>query len=147
MRCSRIRRSDGESAIPMDLTVKRGTAYSTQRPPCQKAVLYMASALQGAEEYDLHGTVDHSPFTNNGPQDQDEQVHLASLAEKKRLWWRNAVVNAVFISSWCVFFLFPVCWSFLIFGKLLGSSSLPSFRFTTNGCSLRSTLDSHTPSL
>ena len=25
---------------------------------------------------------------------------LASLAEKKRLWWKNAVINTCFISSW-----------------------------------------------
>ena len=27
-------------------------------------------------------------------------VHYATEAEKKRLWWRNAVVNALFIASW-----------------------------------------------
>ena len=27
--------------------------------------------------------------------------HLASVAEKKRLWWRNAFVNTLFIASWC----------------------------------------------
>jgi hypothetical protein len=29
------------------------------------------------------------------------EVRLASAAEKKRLWWRNALVNALFIASWC----------------------------------------------
>lgn len=29
-------------------------------------------------------------------------LHLASEAEKKRLWWRNAVINAIFIAAWCV---------------------------------------------
>lgn len=29
-------------------------------------------------------------------------IHLATLGEKKRLWWRNAVINAIFILSWCV---------------------------------------------
>jgi hypothetical protein len=67
----------------------------------------MASALQGAEEYALHDTSDpsqleRSSFTNHEPEDQDEQVHLASLAEKKRLWWRNAVINSFFIASWYV---------------------------------------------
>ncbi|KAJ7124982.1 triose-phosphate transporter family-domain-containing protein [Mycena epipterygia] len=32
-----------------------------------------------------------------------EPVHLATLAEKKRLWWRNAIVNALFIASWFFF--------------------------------------------
>ncbi|KAI0823331.1 TPT-domain-containing protein [Trametes gibbosa] len=30
-------------------------------------------------------------------------VHLASLAEKKRLWWTNALVNLLFIASWFFF--------------------------------------------
>ncbi|KAJ7690662.1 TPT-domain-containing protein [Mycena rosella] len=32
-----------------------------------------------------------------------EPVHLASLAEKKRLWWRNAIVSTLFIASWFFF--------------------------------------------
>jgi hypothetical protein len=32
----------------------------------------------------------------------DVNVHLASVAEKKHLWWRNAVINTFFIASWCV---------------------------------------------
>jgi hypothetical protein len=31
-----------------------------------------------------------------------KQVHLASLSEKKRLWWQNAVINTLLILSWCV---------------------------------------------
>lgn len=65
----------------------------------------MASSLQGAEDYVLHDTVDGShidQFTNRRSLDNDEHIHLASLAEKKRLWWRNSVINAFFISSWCV---------------------------------------------
>jgi len=65
----------------------------------------MASAVQSAEEYALHDTHDgndfeHTPFTYYDLQDQ---VHLASLAEKKRLWWRNALITGLFIASWCVF--------------------------------------------
>ncbi|KAI0033450.1 triose-phosphate transporter family-domain-containing protein [Vararia minispora EC-137] len=32
----------------------------------------------------------------------DLDVHLASVAEKKRLWWRNATINGGFIGSWHV---------------------------------------------
>lgn len=32
----------------------------------------------------------------------DEQIHFASIQEKKRLWWRNATINALFIGSWFV---------------------------------------------
>ena len=40
--------------------------------------------------------------------DEDDHVHLASLAEKKRLWWRNAVINLAFIASWRVFEYFDL---------------------------------------
>ncbi|KAJ7782831.1 TPT-domain-containing protein [Mycena metata] len=33
----------------------------------------------------------------------DPPVHLATLAEKKRLWWRNALINLLFIASWFFF--------------------------------------------
>ncbi|KAJ6593632.1 triose-phosphate transporter family-domain-containing protein [Mycena capillaripes] len=32
-----------------------------------------------------------------------EPVQLATLAQKKRLWWRNAIVNTLFIASWFFF--------------------------------------------
>lgn len=32
----------------------------------------------------------------------NEGVHLASIAEKKHLWWRNAIINTLFIASWYV---------------------------------------------
>lgn len=31
-----------------------------------------------------------------------ENIHLATLGEKKRLWWRNALINILYILSWCV---------------------------------------------
>ncbi|EAU91556.2 triose phosphate transporter [Coprinopsis cinerea okayama7 len=34
---------------------------------------------------------------------RSEGLHLASLAEKKRLWWRNAIINLLFIASWFFF--------------------------------------------
>ncbi|KAF8840243.1 TPT-domain-containing protein [Paxillus ammoniavirescens] len=33
----------------------------------------------------------------------DDDVHIASEAEKKRLWWRNAAINTCFILSWFLF--------------------------------------------
>ncbi|KDQ49376.1 hypothetical protein JAAARDRAFT_42940 [Jaapia argillacea MUCL 33604] len=33
----------------------------------------------------------------------DLDVHLATLVEKRRLWWRNAFINTLFISSWFFF--------------------------------------------
>ncbi|KAJ3569615.1 hypothetical protein NP233_g4922 [Leucocoprinus birnbaumii] len=32
-----------------------------------------------------------------------KDVHLASISEKKRLWWRNAVINSFYILSWFSF--------------------------------------------
>ncbi|KZT08442.1 TPT-domain-containing protein [Laetiporus sulphureus 93-53] len=40
---------------------------------------------------------------NSADYEDDSQVHLASLVEKKRLWWRNAVINTAFIASWFLF--------------------------------------------
>lgn len=34
--------------------------------------------------------------------DVHEDIHLASVEEKKRRWWRNALINMMFIASWCV---------------------------------------------
>ena len=31
-----------------------------------------------------------------------EEIHLATVEEKKRRWWRNAAINVAFIGSWCV---------------------------------------------
>ena len=32
--------------------------------------------------------------------DHPLEIHLASVVEKKRLWWKNAVINSFFIGSW-----------------------------------------------
>ena len=32
--------------------------------------------------------------------DRHLEIHLASVAEKQRLWWKNAVINSFFIGSW-----------------------------------------------
>ncbi|KAI8992861.1 TPT-domain-containing protein [Trametes punicea] len=40
------------------------------------------------------------PLSPNG---DAHAIHIASLAEKKRLWWRNAVINSLFIASWFLF--------------------------------------------
>ncbi len=29
-------------------------------------------------------------------------IHLATLKEKRRLWWKNALIDALFICSWYV---------------------------------------------
>ncbi|KAA1478127.1 TPT-domain-containing protein [Dentipellis sp. KUC8613] len=42
------------------------------------------------------------PLHSGQPQSLHE-MHLATVAEKKRLWWRNAFINGLFIASWFVF--------------------------------------------
>lgn len=54
---------------------------------------------------------EHEPILSNAEQDigvDDEDtipdgervVHIASHAEKKNFWWRNALVNTFFILAW-----------------------------------------------
>ena len=39
----------------------------------------------------------------------DAEVHLASVAERKRLWWRNALINGSAILAWYVTLLLYPC--------------------------------------
>jgi hypothetical protein len=66
------------------------------------------------------------------------ETHLASVVEKKRLWWRNAVINLLFIASWYVN-VFTVIDFFKLktFSGLLLQLSYPSI---INGCFQTSTL-------
>ncbi|KAL0579760.1 hypothetical protein V5O48_002254 [Marasmius crinis-equi] len=54
----------------------------------------------------------------------DDNVHIASIQEKKRLWWRNAVVNMLFIGSW---FLFAIVLS--VYNKWMFSEQYMNFRY------------------
>lgn len=42
----------------------------------------------------------YDPTLDGEPVHDTQGVHYATEAEKKRLWWRNAVINAIFIASW-----------------------------------------------
>jgi solute carrier family 35 protein C2 len=42
----------------------------------------------------------YDPTLDNEPSHYAQAVHYATEAEKKRLWWKNAVTNALFIASW-----------------------------------------------
>lgn len=67
------------------------------------------------------------PLTNNGHAniedleddapvyelyDDATDVHLASVEEKKRIWWKNAFINMLFIASWYVTRQLRLAWSF-----------------------------------
>ena len=41
-----------------------------------------------------------SNFMDGGHDESD--IHIASPAEKQRIWWRSAAINACFIASWYV---------------------------------------------
>lgn len=45
-------------------------------------------------------TDSYDPTLGNEPFNDTQGIHYATEAEKKRLWWRNAVVNSLFIVSW-----------------------------------------------
>ena len=50
----------------------------------------------------------NEPLIDSRGSHEDEEItraaglHLASIAEKKRLWLKNAVINALFIAIWSV---------------------------------------------
>ncbi|KAJ3497150.1 hypothetical protein NLJ89_g10390 [Agrocybe chaxingu] len=60
-----------------------------------------------SEQLSPNGHLEHRPrqsYEEEIPRDAyHEGVHIASVAEKKRLWWRNAIINALFIASWFLF--------------------------------------------
>lgn len=39
-------------------------------------------------------------YTQHLDDEIEDDVHIATLEEKKRRWWRNALINATFIASW-----------------------------------------------
>ncbi|KAF9814578.1 hypothetical protein IEO21_05036 [Rhodonia placenta] len=57
-----------------------------------------------SDGYTLVDSDSHTALESNHVElDDDATTRLASLAEKRRLWWRNALINAAFIASWYVF--------------------------------------------
>jgi solute carrier family 35 protein C2 len=78
---------------------------------------------------------EHEPILSNTEQsvgadgedtilDSEGDVHIASHAEKKRLWWKNALINAFFILTW---FLFATVLS--VYNKWLFSPNYFNFPF------------------
>jgi hypothetical protein len=83
-----------------------------------------------AERYSLEEDTLQRSFDDGAPLNSAsvrEGLHLASLAEKKRLWWRNAIINTIFIASWYVWRLSAAllltwtqsCWCRFLFATLL----------------------------
>ena len=63
-----------------------------QHPPEDYYLTRTEDELDRPPDYD--DVVDADAFRND--------VHLATVEEKKRRWWRNALINLAFIGSWYV---------------------------------------------
>jgi solute carrier family 35 protein C2 len=62
----------------------------------------MAQPHNGSDDLDSTAYITRTSLSDDGEAglDELEDLHLASISEKKRLWWKNATINAAFISSW-----------------------------------------------
>jgi hypothetical protein len=49
-----------------------------------------------------HMTLDDPQDGDSAVYSRPEDVHFATIEEKKRLWFRDAFLNALFIASWSV---------------------------------------------
>jgi hypothetical protein len=49
-----------------------------------------------------HMTLDDPQGDGGSVYSRPEDVHFATIEEKKRLWFRDAFLNALFIASWSV---------------------------------------------
>lgn len=59
-------------------------------------------SLEGPQTYPTRLSFSYDQDRQAAADDALGQIHLASTIEKKRLWWRHAAVNALFIASWYV---------------------------------------------
>ncbi|KAI1796375.1 TPT-domain-containing protein [Ganoderma leucocontextum] len=58
--------------------------------------------LNSSHEQSRFSTPRHQ-LAGNPSNSHELSVHIASLAEKKRLWWTNALINGLFIAAWFFF--------------------------------------------
>ncbi|KAF8629221.1 hypothetical protein AX17_005804 [Amanita inopinata Kibby_2008] len=60
----------------------------------------------GASQDELASYATDNDYTHDEPlldSETHESFHLATLEQKRSLWWRNAFINALFIGSWYFF--------------------------------------------
>lgn len=79
-------------------------AYSTDTypPPVNGIRLADTPASTAFEDPGAYSEQEETVRWRRSVEGEVSDLHLASEAEKKRLWWRNAVINALFIAAWCV---------------------------------------------
>jgi hypothetical protein len=59
----------------------------------------------------LSGSEDQEPWQDVHPEgyaqaeEGEVDVHLATVSEKKRLWWKNSAINVLFMLSWSVSYM------------------------------------------
>jgi hypothetical protein len=83
------------------LKIKSSHACCAQYPPLLGVnLLYMAHYAENDSE-GRHAYIQMESSFREGGHD-GSNVHIASLAEKQRIWWRTAIINACFIASWYV---------------------------------------------
>ena len=94
------------------------------------------------EEYSLTEPLrTRTSVDNAGHEPPSASHHLASIVEKKRLWWRNALINALFIGSWCAAMSLHSAICAHSRRSLTGSYLRHYSQYTTNGCFRQITLD------
>lgn len=84
--------SESVADAPLIARVSHGVSVHPRKP----RLLFMA-------HHDPHHTLRGSTYERVEAQPyeiSEAGIHIASLAEKKRLWWRNTALYACFILSW-----------------------------------------------
>ena len=84
----------GEGAEERDLAVLLPAHTLPSRVP----MLDPGHSVSASPRFTHHGRVPSGQGLPNGY--DPASVHIASLAEKRRLWWTNALINAFFITAW-----------------------------------------------
>jgi hypothetical protein len=66
----------------------------------------LPAGMPGNDVLEIPSITSSTHMSLEDPQDDvyplPEDVHFATIEEKKRLWFRDALINALFMASWCV---------------------------------------------
>lgn len=102
---------------------------------------------------DLDHGFDRGHGMSRGETEEDEALRIASVDQRKALWWRNTLVTGLFICSWSVPSPLPLSSSLtcpngrgLTTGHV-GTFSRPCCHCTINGCSRLNITVSRSPYL
>ena len=101
---------DQGDAVPL-FAVPNGMDDMPDAPPSYNGTSGRPASRDPVDELDGEGDDDRREGEMDGLQDEMRQMdigappgeHLASVKERKRLYWRSAAITGVFIVSWSVF--------------------------------------------